>query len=132
MLIALSFTSCTNDEPVIAEQNIEESAAIKTSLAQLRRRFDNEGNVIANKNIAGNIVFDFGFDFVYPLNLSYNNGTSVTVNSLDNLVDIMINSTNDLFIAGIEFPFNVEVYSDTENAIVVTTINNENEFLVLL
>jgi hypothetical protein len=132
LLIALSFTSCTNDEPVIAEQNIEESAAIKTLLAQLRTRFDNEGNVIANKNIAGNIVFDFGFDFVYPLNLSYNNGTSVTVNSLDNLVDIMINSTNNLFIAGIEFPFNVEVYSDTENAIVVTTINNENEFLVLL
>jgi hypothetical protein len=126
------FTSCTNDEPVIEEQNIEESASITTSLSQLRTQFDNQGDVIPTENPTGNIVFDFCFDFVYPLNLSYNNGTTVTVNSLDDLVDVMINSTNDLYIDGIEFPFDVEVYNDETDAIETATINNEDEFIVLL
>jgi hypothetical protein len=132
LFVAFCFTSCTNDEPVIEEQNIEESASITTSLEQLRTQFNSEGDVIPTENPTGNIVFDFCFDFVYPLNLSYNNGTTVTVNNLDELIDVTISSTEELYIDGIEFPFNVEVYSETEDAIVVDTINNEDEFFSLL
>lgn len=131
-LIAAFFTSCTNDEPVVEEQNIDESASITASLSQLSLQFNTQGNMIPNQNPTGNIVFDFCFDFVYPLDLSYNNGTTVTVNSLEDLVQVMINSTNDLFVNGIAFPFDVETYDDDADAIVVVTINNEDEFADLL
>jgi hypothetical protein len=130
--IASFLTSCTNDEPLVDDQNIEESASITESLAQLRLQFNAEGNMIPTQNTTGNIVFDFCFDFVYPLNLSYNNGTTVTVNSLEDLIDILIASNNELYISGIEFPFDVETYNDDSDAIVVVTINNEDEFAALL
>nr|WP_321243490.1 hypothetical protein [uncultured Psychroserpens sp.] len=132
LFVVCCFTSCTNNEPVVEEQNIEESASITTSLSQLRTQFDNQGDVIPTENPTGNIVFDFCFDFVYPINLSYNNGTTVTVNNLEDLIDVTINSTNDLYIDGIEFPFDVEVYNDETDAIETATINNEEEFIVLL
>jgi hypothetical protein len=132
LFVVCCFTSCTNDEPLIEEQNTEESQSITTSLAQLRTQFNSQGDVNPTNNPAGNIVFDFCFDFVYPLNLSYNNGATVTVNSLGGLIDIMINSTNDLYISGVEFPFDVEVYNDDTDAIEIVTINNEDEFFDLL
>ncbi|WP_298894272.1 hypothetical protein [uncultured Psychroserpens sp.] len=127
-LIASVFTSCTNDEPVIEDQNIDESASITTSLSELRLQFNNQGNMIPTENPTGNIVFDFCFDFVYPINLSYNNGTTVAVESLEDLVQVLINSTDDLYINGIAFPFDVETYNDDSDAIEVVTINNEEEF----
>jgi hypothetical protein len=132
LFITCCFTSCTNNEPVIEEQNIEDSAAITTSLSQLRTQFNSQGDVIPTENPTGNIVFDFCFDFVYPLNLSYNNGTTVTVNDLEGLIDVTVNSTEELYISGIEFPFDVEVYSEDADAIVISTINNEEEFISLL
>ncbi|OUS02510.1 hypothetical protein A9Q86_03115 [Flavobacteriales bacterium 33_180_T64] len=125
-------TSCTNNEPVVEEQNIAESPSITTTLTQLRQQFNNEGYVIPTTNPTGNIVFDFCFDFVYPLNLSYNNGTTVTVDSLEDLIDIMINSNDQLYIDGIAFPFDVEVYNEDSDAIEVVTINNEEAFIDLL
>ena len=133
MMALMVLTSCTNNESVIEEQqNTEESGSITNALLQLRTQFDDNGNVTQPNNPAGNIVLDFCFDFVYPLNLAYNNGTTVTVADLEGLIDIMLNSTEDLFINGIAFPFNVETYSDSTNAIEIVTINNENEFIALL
>lgn len=127
------FTSCTNNESVIDEpQNTEESESITTSLNQLRTQFDANGNVTQSDNPAGNVVFDFCFDFAYPLTLSYNNESSVTVDNLDNLIDIMLASTQELYINGVAFPFDVETYNEDTNAIEVVTINNENEFVTLL
>ncbi|WP_460219513.1 hypothetical protein [Psychroserpens sp. MEBiC05023] len=130
--IASFLTSCTNDEPLVEEQNIEESESITTALTQLSTQFNAQGDVIPSQNVTGNIVFDFCFDFVYPLNLSYNNGSTVTVESLDDLIDVIINSTDELYIDGIEFPFDVEVYNDDSDAIEILTINNEEEFIDLI
>ena len=125
-------TSCSNDESVVQEQNINESAAITETLNRLAQQYTDDGYVIASENPAGNIVFDFCFDFVYPLNLSYNTGTIVSVDSLDDLIIILINSTDDLYINGIEYPFDVEVYNEATDAIEIVTISNEDEFLDLL
>lgn len=130
--IASILTSCTNDDAVVEAQNIEASESITTSLARLSEQFTSEGDVIPSQNPTGNIVFDFCFDFVYPLDLSYNSGTTVTVNSLNDLIEVLINSTNDLYINGISFPFNVETYDDASDAIVVVTINSEADFISLL
>ena len=130
----LLITSCTNDnEPVDQnQQQTEESESITNALAQLRTQFDANGNVTQTDNPAGNIVLDFCFDFVYPLTLSYNNGTTVTVNDLDGIISILISSTNELYISGIAFPFNVEVLDDDTDTIQVVTINNEEEFIDLI
>lgn len=127
------FTSCTNDESVFEEtQNTEESESITTTLFQLKSQFNDDGNVTETDNPAGNIVLDFCFDFVYPLELSYNNGTTVTVADLDGLIDIMFSSNENLYIDGIAFPFNVETYNENSNAIEIVTINNEEAFILLL
>lgn len=133
-LSLLLITSCTNDnEPVDQnQQQTEESVSITNALAQLRTQFDANGNVTQTDNPAGNIVLDFCFDFVYPLTLSYNNGTTVTVNDLDGIISILISSTNELYISGIAFPFNVEVLDDDTDTIQVVTINNEEEFIDLI
>ncbi|MGC1471198.1 MAG: hypothetical protein WA775_01290 [Psychroserpens sp.] len=132
LLIASSLISCTNDDPLVEEQDTEESASITATLAQLSLQYNAQGNLIATQNQTGNIVFDFCFDFVYPLSLSYNNGTTVSVNNLDALIDIIISSNNELFINGISFPFEVETYNDANNTIEIVSINNEAEFAALL
>jgi hypothetical protein len=134
MLMALFLvTSCTNDEPAVEDQqDTEESLSITEALGELRTHYDQNGNVTQTDNPSGNVVFDFCFDFVYPLTLSYNNGTTVTVEDLDGLVDVMINSTDELYIDGIAFPFDVETFNEATDAIEVVTINDEQEFIVLL
>ncbi len=127
------FVSCTNNEPVFEEQQTtEESEAIVTSLNQMKSLFNDDGNLNNDENPAGNVVFDFCFDFVYPLDLSFNNGTTVTVADLDGLINIIFSSTENLFITGIAFPFNVETYNEDTNAIEIVTINNEEAFISLL
>ncbi|WP_296312755.1 hypothetical protein [Winogradskyella sp. UBA3174] len=127
------FTSCTNEEAVIDEQQTtEESASITKSLNELSQQFNQTGNFTTTNNPAGNIVFDFCFDFVYPLTLSYNNGSTVTVDGLGGLVNIILGSNENLFINGIAFPFDVETYSENSNTIEIVTINNEDEFVSLV
>ncbi|WP_299112739.1 hypothetical protein [uncultured Winogradskyella sp.] len=127
-------TACTNNEPVgeDPQQQTEESQSITTSLDQLRTQFDANGNVTQTDNPSGNIVLDFCFDFVYPLTLSYNNGATVTVEDLDDLIDVMLASTDELYIDGIAFPFDVETFNDDTDSIEIETINDEEEFIDLL
>ena len=132
LMVLFVFTSCTNEESIVdSQQNIEESESITTTLNLLSRQYDQNGN-LNNDNPTGNVVFDFCFDFVYPLNLTLNNGTTITVNSLNDLVEVMMSSTEELYINGIAFLFNVETFNESTNAIEVLTINNEDEFEALL
>ena len=133
LTLSLTFSSCTNDGiDVGLDPTIEESATMKNVVAKLRTLVDVNGDPITDQNPSGNVIFDFCFDFVYPINLIYNNGTIVTVNNYQELIIVIINSTNELYIVGIEFPFQVEVYDPITNEIVVVTINNETEFIALL
>ncbi|MEO1031297.1 MAG: hypothetical protein AAFX55_07815 [Bacteroidota bacterium] len=135
MFVALFVvTSCTNNEPVDdgQQQQTEESTSITTALSQLSTQFDLNGNISVENNPAGNIVLDFCFDFVYPLTLSYNNGTTVTVEDLDGLIEVMLGSTDELYINGIAFPFDVETFDDDTDSIEVETIDDEEEFIELL
>ncbi len=126
----LTFTSCTNDDVVNTTNNVENSASVKTALAELETHFDENGRLDPLKNPIGNIFFDFCFDFVYPINLTYNTGVDVTVNSFDELVGVILSSTDTLFINGISFPFDVEIFE--QGQIVVQTISNEQEFATLI
>jgi hypothetical protein len=83
---------------------------------------------IAN-NISGrntNASSPFCFEFVYPITLSYNTGTTVTVASLQGLLTILAAETPALYIDGIAFPFQV-----TNNG-AIQTISTEGQYISLL
>jgi len=129
------FTSCENNNEIVdpeLQNETEESESITEALAKMSDNLDSSGNVSAESNPAGNMVFDFCFNFVYPLTLSYNNGTTVTVNDINGLINVVATSTDQLFVTGIDFPFNVETYDDSSNSIVVETIEDEDDFEDLL
>ncbi|MCF6347584.1 MAG: hypothetical protein L3J20_04690 [Flavobacteriaceae bacterium] len=125
------FTSCKNNDAIIdVPNNTTKSAAVEKSMEALKTHFNQDGALNDTNNPIGNILFDFCFEFVYPVTLSYNNGTEVIVQNFNELTEVLVNMTDALFIDGIAFPFDVEL---VENGAVVTqTINSEDEFRVLL
>ena len=127
LMVLFVFTSCTNDDSIVdLPQNMQESETITTVMDLMSQLYDQNGNLNSDND------FELCFDFVYPLELMFNNGTTVTVNSEEELIDVMMNSTEELYIVGIVFPFDVEVYNETTDAIEIVTINNEEEFAALL
>ena len=62
----------------------------------------------------------------------YNNSSIITTNGNEELVEVLINTSDQLFIVGIEFPFNVAIYNPETNAVELLTIETENEFTNLL
>ena len=68
------------------------------------------------------------FDFVYPITLSYNNGTTITVTSYEGLIEVLTSENENLYIEGISFPFQIVLASDGS----IITINNEDEFWEVL
>jgi hypothetical protein len=95
----------------------------------LTNQFDSSGNLRQDENPVGNIVFDFCFNFVYPLELSYSNGNTKEVQSLENLVFVLIaDSSEEQPVNGIVFPFSVEVFNSQSAAIEVVSIQDVDEF----
>jgi len=133
LIAAVTLTSCTNNDSDIDNlSDPQESASMQTTITELRTMFNEDGSAIEEENPTGNLIFDLCFEFVYPIELIYNTGTTVTVNSNEELITIIVNSTNELFIVGIEFPFNVEIYNPNSNEVEIITINNETEFAELI
>ena len=127
LMVLFVFTSCTNDDVIVdLPQNMQQSEIITTVMDLMSELYDRNGNLNSDND------FELCFDFVYPLELMFNNGTTVTVNSQEELIDVMMNSTEELYIVGIVFPFDVEVYNETTDAVEIVTINNEEEFAALL
>ena len=133
----ISLVSCTNDQPVVQEQQTTQSASARTAMQELKTHFNPDGTLSRDSNNGqsdnptGNIYFDYCFDFEYPVTLAYNTGTTVTVNDFDGLINILVNMTDALYVDGIVFPFNVTVFNNN-NVLEVQTINNEQEFMTLI
>ena len=131
LISTIALTSCTNDDTTEVP-DMQESASTQLALNHLINLYADDGTAIENMNPTGHLIFDFCFEFVYPINLLYNNGSIITINSNEELIEVLINMTDQLYIAGIEFPFNVEVYNPETNEIELLTITNETEFANLL
>lgn len=117
--------SCTDNDSVKNEVETKKSFSLRTTLNELKK-----ANNISGKNTANTPADPFCFEFVFPLNLSYNNGTVVSVSSLNGILDLLINETATQYIEGIEFPFQVNVATaDSANPL---TINNEADFEALI
>ncbi|WP_284651863.1 hypothetical protein [Flavobacterium terrisoli] len=115
------FYSCTDNDPVENEAVTTKSISLRTTLNEIKK-----ANNISGKNDLETQDQFFCFSFVYPITLSYNNGTTVEVNSAQGLLDILATENAALYIDGIAFPFQVQEEGT------VTTINNEAEFYALI
>lgn len=115
--VAFGFYSCTDGDPIEKEYVTTKSIGLRTTLNKIKA-----DNGIDGRNQP--TTFSSCFDFVYPLYLSYNNSTEVTVNSFEGLLTILTNENQSLFIDGISFPF--KIASTTNGSI--TIINGENDF----
>lgn len=115
--------SCTDGDSIENEVVTEKSFSLRTVLNELKK-----SNNIAGRSAATEDAFCF--EFVFPLNLSYNNGTVVSVASMDGIVELLSNETESLYIEGIAFPFQVTLA--TADSATPITISNEEDFEELI
>ncbi len=108
--------SCSDDDS--KSSNTQKSASLRVVFNELKNNFNIAGRSSSDDND------EMCFDFVYPITLSYNTGTTVTVNSVDELIDLLSNEDEEMYFEGIAFPFQI-VYLDSETTV---TINNEDDF----
>lgn len=113
-ILSISIYSCSDNNSVDKQGVAKKSISLRTTLNQIKKNNNINGRTVVNDSLC--------FDFVYPINLSYNNGTNVEVTSFDGMITLLQSENNSLYIEGIVFPFQV-----TQNSI-IQTINNELEF----
>lgn len=116
-----TFYSCTDNNPIENEVVTQKSIAQRTAMNELKK-----ANNITDKNGSSTTSNPFCFEFVYPITLSYNTGTTVTVTSLQGLLTILASENPSLYVDGISFPFQV-----THNG-TIQTISTEGQYISLL
>src|SRR5690606_28855990 len=99
----------------------QSSIALRTTLSEYKK---------VNGIFGQTATTELRFEFVFPITFSYNTGTVVTVTSLDGLLDILSNETSQLYLDGVDFPF--QVVQQTPTGSMNVTISNESEFVALL
>jgi len=124
-LISLLTISCTsnNDENLLdSNETTEKSEAAKTVVAVVKSHLKSDGTFYNQQHPESSMTFDFGFQFSYPVTLSYNNGTKVVINSIEELATAVNENSQTNYIDGINFPFEIDKEGSIE------TIFNEIEF----
>lgn len=126
---AATFYSCSDSSPIDNETNAsQKSVSLRTTIFELVKA-NPPGNRPANSATKASRltpVNPFCFEFVYPIVMSYNNGTAVTIASSEGLWQIINNESPALFLDGVVFPFEI-VQNNTSQ-----TINSESEFAALI
>lgn len=117
--------SCSDDKSVETKPDVEQSIALRSLLNYIKKEKNITGRISQTNISQSNTSV---FDFVYPITLSYNNGTTITVDSFEDLIDVLTNENQTLYINGIAFPFQVILTADGSTV----TINSEEEFFNLI
>lgn len=112
-LLLSTFISCTDGDTIQQEVITTKSIGLRTTLNKIKGDHGIDGRVATSC-----------FDFVYPLNLSYNNSTVVLVNSEEGLLSLLQNEHNSLYIDGISFPFQIISTGDGTTM----TVSSEADF----
>ena len=134
MIISLCTFSCTSNsdnglaDPNETNQTTEKSTSAKIVVEVVKSHLKSDGSFYNQANPESSMTFDLGFQFSYPVILSYNNGTKVVVNSIEQLASVAkaISQTN--YIDGINFPFDIDkegtketVFSETDFGVMVNS-----------
>jgi hypothetical protein len=128
--VSILFTvSCTSDSNSLPEVQTTISSSLRVALNNMLSKFIPAAKlaVSSNDDTTDDGAPELCFDFVYPITLSYNTGETVIVNSLDEIIELLQLETNDVFLNGIAFPFQVEYFAQN----LIITVENENGFEAL-
>lgn len=98
------FQSCSSNDDSV---NTEKSSALRMFLREMKAANNISGRTTSSDDS------NMCFEFVYPITLSYNNGTTVAVSNQVELFSILENETDELYIDGISFPFEIIVAGST-------------------
>ena len=127
------FFACNNESiDTVEQENNNDNALVMESISEFMRQFDDNGNLDENENPTGNMAIDFCFDFVYPLSFYYNDGSILTVESVEAFIEILINLDEEFYINGVVYPFDVEVFNEASTSFEIITIENDEDFEHLL
>lgn len=114
-LSSVTFFSCSDNKSVDKESvPPSKSVSLRTHLSKMK----------INHNILGKTTVEDTFTFIYPVTFSYSNGTTITVNSNQALLDLLANETETLYLDGIAFPFQINI----ANGNTTSTVPNEDEY----
>jgi len=122
-LLTISCTSNLDENPKDYDVSTEKSESAKTVLEVVKSHLKTDGTFYNETNPESSMTFDLGFQFSYPITLSYNNSTKVVVNSIEELATVVKENSLNNYIDGIAFPFVVKRNDDTEE-----TISSEADF----
>ena len=129
--LSLLLFTCDNNEDI--SQNEEtNNPYLMQSMSELMARYDANGNADESQNPSGNMALDFCFEFVFPIDFEMSNNTIITINTLEELVDVLIESDDETYIVDILYPFDVLVFNDEMDTIESMTIQNDAAFSNLL
>ena len=134
LTIFLSFIilACNNEEIGSSTEINSDNVLVLNAMEELMEQYDNFGNLENSENPTGNITLDFCFDFIYPINFELNNGSEISVNNIDELIEILFNSNEELYVNNIIYPFDVEIFNNETNSFEIITIENDESFEMLL
>lgn len=113
-------------EPAVDPVEILPSKALRTSLEAIRENFSVSTAADSTNKTSEQITLCF--QFVYPLVVKYNDGSTQQLNNYDALLQVLLDESSALYLTGIGFPFEVEENGSEETA----TIKTEQEFKMLL
>jgi len=129
----LPFSCDNNEESTLNNENNNSANEILTrSMSELMGQFDAEGDAYYSENPTGNMVLDFCFEFIFPIDFEISNNSTETVDSLGELVEILIQSNDDYYISNILYPFEVLIFDEDNDSMEVLIIENEEDFNNLL
>jgi hypothetical protein len=117
-LSSVTLFSCSDNNSVEKEAVVpSKSVSLRTHLSKMK----------INHNIDGKTATDT-FTFLFPVTFSYTNGTTVTVESNQALLNLLANETQTLYLDGVAFPFQIVVASDNST----TTVTTESGYETVL
>jgi hypothetical protein len=117
LLATMFFTSCSDNESIENQAVTQESSALRVMFNEIKRSNNSAGRMATESE-------SLPFDFVYPISVSFNNGTVVTVTSQAGLISLLENESSESYIVGIAFPFQIIMGADNT----IITINSESDF----
>ena len=130
LFITILLISCRT-EPLETSEKLEfiESSSLRMgiqSIKKIKNLIPNEDS--DNHRIFGTIPSELCFDFKYPINIQYNDNSTVSVTSFENFVQLILTETVELHMTGIGFPFTIIMSDDSSEQIIL----NENQFETLI
>ena len=122
ILIAIfSLTACTKKDDGSNKQDTALDVTAKKVMDNMHTTMSQISQPDA-QSLDRNLVQNFGFTFMYPITLTYNNDVTVTVNSSSQLLDIVNGITETSYIKAINYPFNIDDQTASRSS---SSINSE-------